>query len=142
MDMLARREHSSRELEQKLLQRFPGQLLMVRSVLSLLTEDGLQSDGRFAASYCRSRISRGFGAERIFRELLQKGVSEEEAKSAIDDQGVDWNGLMSREFRKKCHGEAPESAAEKGRYMRFLHRRGFPASQVRRLVGSGSAGDE
>ena len=65
MDFLARREHSRRELRQKLLRRFKAPEL-IDTQLNRLTEENLQSDSRYAGSFLRQRIHPGapFGNRR------------------------------------------------------------------------------
>ena len=59
MDLLARREHSQRELRTKLERRFPPE--QVDETLQTLAAEGLQSDSRFAEAYVRQRSQRGYG---------------------------------------------------------------------------------
>ena len=75
MDFLSRREHSSKEIFQKMSQRVESKELLEDSINELV-EDGLLSDERFAESYFQSRKNRGFGPLRIKNELIQRGVKE------------------------------------------------------------------
>lgn len=61
MDLLARREHSLRELSTKLRKRFRGRQLDEETLersLQQLTIDGLLSDARYAASRARQLTDR------------------------------------------------------------------------------------
>lgn len=66
--MLARREHSQLELTQKLTQK-GFQERDIELLLEEFVQLGWQSDQRFAESYSRSRVHKGFGPVRIQYEL-------------------------------------------------------------------------
>ena len=61
--LLASREHSRGELRRKLASRC-GDDRLLEQALNNLTEQGLQSDGRFAEQYVLSRKRKGFGPAR------------------------------------------------------------------------------
>ena len=69
MGLLARREHSDLELQQKLSYRFPDEAERVRVEVEQLTAEGLQSNTRLAESVIRTRISRGQGPFKIIHVL-------------------------------------------------------------------------
>ena len=73
MDFLSRREHSSKEIYQKMSRRVES-IEMLMEVIDGLEQDGLLSDERFAESYFQSRKRRGFGPLRIKNELIQRGA--------------------------------------------------------------------
>jgi regulatory protein len=76
LGLLARREHSKRELVIKLRARnCPDKI--ITTVVEQLTEEGMQSETRFAESFVRSRIDRGVGPLRIRAELMERGVDDE-----------------------------------------------------------------
>src|SRR5690606_2652334 len=71
--LLARREHSRRELKRKLgAKGHPSDL--IDQVLEQLAREGLQSDQRFAEAYLHSRIQKGYGPVRLLHELAERGV--------------------------------------------------------------------
>ena len=76
MDFLSRREHSSREIYKKMVQRVESKELLRNSIEELINE-GLLSDERFAESYFQGRKRRGFGPLRIKNELNQRGINED-----------------------------------------------------------------
>ena len=74
-DLLSRREHSSKEVFQKMSRRVESKdMLMI--IIDELIDDGLLSDERFAKSYFQDRKNRGLGPLRIRNELTQRGVKE------------------------------------------------------------------
>ena len=68
LDLLSRREHSFKELINKLKDRVDSEEKLFEE-LTKLKEENLQSDERFAESYTRSRSVKGFGPEKISYEL-------------------------------------------------------------------------
>ncbi len=74
LDLLARREHAVAELTRKLIEKGFDEIF-VHEALSALVDDGLLSDARYAESYVRSRMGKGFGPVRIREELRQRGVA-------------------------------------------------------------------
>ena len=141
MNLLARREHLRGELAQKLHRRFGGgesesgvdMTRMVDAVLDQLGEDGLQSDQRCIESYIRQRAGRGFGPERIRRELEQKGADPEAVAAALEVCGEDWLDLARTVRLKKFGAGEPLDLAEQSKQLRFLHYRGFPGELTTRL---------
>ena len=75
MDFLSRREHSAKEIFQKMSPRVESKDMLLDSINELL-KDGLLSDERFAESYFQSRKNKGFGPLRIKNELSQRGIKE------------------------------------------------------------------
>lgn len=129
--MLANREHSCAELEQKLLRKFGRSFdVEVASVVAELREHGLVDDQRFIEVLVRSRINRGYGPFYIQQELKSKGMSAQRAEEVEAWQDADWyllaSDLLERKFgRDQCSREARTWH----KAMRFLQRRGF-AGQV------------
>ena len=76
MNMLARREYSRRELEDKLSQKFADSSA-VKLVVNRLRTENLQSDSRYIEAFIRSKIARGQGLLKIQAELLHRGIDEE-----------------------------------------------------------------
>lgn len=133
MDLLARREHSRRELRQKLLRRFQDENI-VDEQLDLLVDDNLQSDARYAASLLRQRVGRGHGPVRIRQEMRQKGVADPEIDAAMAAEAVDWYGLAEETYHRKF-GELPATEIkEKARRSRFMLYRGFDVDHYRHLL--------
>jgi len=131
MDLLARREHSRRELERKLAARSFDEAL-VRDVLDELEREGLLSAERFAQSFIEARYARGQGPRRIGRELAQRGVDP--PAGVIDDVRFDWDALARATRPKRFGPEAPASLEDKARQARFLEYRGFSHEQIRRAL--------
>ena len=133
MDLLARREHGREELAKKLADK--GYLRsVVDDELERLTDEGLQSDTRFAESFVQSRINQGKGPARIRADLGQRGIPDHVIEGALEAAAADWYALARQERVKKFGGEAPAEYKEKARQMRFLQYRGFESDQIQAAV--------
>jgi regulatory protein len=135
MDFLARREYGQEELVRKLTTAgFDTDIAMTE--IDRLTEEGLQSDARFAGSFVQSRINQGKGPMRIREELKEKELGGADIDQALDESGQDWFAL-AREVRvRKFGSDLPTDFPEKARQMRFLQYRGFDSDQVQAAVSS------
>ncbi len=84
LDYLARREHSRKELERKLLQKGMQKAAVFRA-LDYLEARRFLSDERFAESWLRTHtLTKAQGRSRLLSELLSRGVSREIAGEALD----------------------------------------------------------
>ncbi|HUX82625.1 MAG TPA: regulatory protein RecX [Halothiobacillus sp.] len=129
LGLLTRREHSRYELRTKLRQRgFAHEIIEV--VLDRLAKQGWQSDPRYAESYVRMRIARGYGEAAIQAELRQRGVDSPLAHQTLRDADVDWLECAQQQIRRHFN-MPPEDAAEKLRRYRHLCNRGFTPEQAR-----------
>lgn len=132
MDLLARREHSFKELTDKLSRRFTDQDSILEQV-ELLKEENLQSDQRFAEMFVRSRISKFHGPIRIKNELRERGVAERWVSHAIREEGVDWIELLESLANHKYGNQAPVDARERAKRMRFFQYRGFGFDMIQQV---------
>jgi regulatory protein len=133
MNLLARREHSLKELHQKLRRRFADEDL-VSGELARLVEEGLQSDQRFAESFARQRAGRGYGPLRVRQEMRGKGLTDSVIATALQQAELDWFTLAERVFRKKFGEPSPVEMKERARRARFMQYRGFDSEHFQHLV--------
>ncbi len=133
MDLLARREHSRRELQQKLLKRFKAPEL-VEEQLDRLAAENLQSDSRYAGSFLRQRLGRGHGPMRIRQERRQKGISDAEIELAMAEESPDWYALCEETYRRKFGALPPADIREKAKRSRFMQYRGFALDHYQHLL--------
>lgn len=135
--LLARREHSRKELARKLA---PGaEAESLDALLARLEELGLLSDRRFAESYVRSHAGR-FGIARLRYDLSTKGIAAELADQALASlvEGEAGDELArARELWLRRFTAGPVDAREYGRQTRFLQGRGFSADTIRKLLKEG-----
>jgi regulatory protein len=135
MHFLARREYCREELERKLTAAgFDAEVAAAE--VERLTDEGLQSDTRFAESFVQSRINQGKGPVRIRDELRERGLGAAEIDLAIEACGQDWLDLARAVRSRKFGQQLPADFPEKARQMRFLQYRGFESGQVRAAVSS------
>jgi regulatory protein len=134
MDLLARREHSLRELRGKLRKRFVEESILERQ-LQRLVEEGLQSDRRFTESFLHQRIGRGYGPLRLRQDLRQRGIEDAEIGIALGALAVDWETLAKAVHDKKFGAGIPGDMKEKARRARFLQYRGFSLEHFMNLLG-------
>lgn len=127
--LLARREHSRRELERKLAARQADPAL-VGQVLDDLEQRALLSDARFVEAYVAQRVRKGYGPLRIRAELAERGVAGDLVAQAFDDGGYDWGALLDELIQRRFGEGAAADSSELARRGRFLSGRGFPADIV------------
>jgi regulatory protein len=128
--LLARREHSRRELTRKLAARgFPDDV--VSPALEKLERTGALADARFTDSFVRSRIGKGQGPQRIRAELAQRGITDDEADGVLRAADVDWLATIRAVRAKRFGPELPRDYVERARQARFLQYRGFDSAQIR-----------
>ncbi|HHJ14423.1 MAG TPA: regulatory protein RecX [Gammaproteobacteria bacterium] len=130
MRLLARREHSVRELRFKLAQRGHAADIIDR-VLAGLIAAGFLSDRRFAGTFALSRFERGMGPARIRAELRERGIDEADIEAALASLGADWFVAVRRVREKRFGAAAANDVRERARQMRFLQRRGFDSAHIR-----------
>ncbi len=133
LDLLSRREHSTRELQDKLLSR-DFELDEIRPVLQTLSREGLLSDERFVESFIHSRMGRGSGPVKIRLELRQRGISDELIETWLDERDERWNASAEAVRVKKFGSALPTEYRERARQTRFLQYRGFTPEQIRRVL--------
>ena len=130
MDLLARREHSVKELLRKLCERYK-ETELIADVVRQLSEDNLVSDSRFAEMYIRSRIGRQFGPVKIKNDLRERGVSEDKIRFALNEANQNWLQLIQELSEKKYGKTLPSEAKETAKRMRFFQSRGFDTDCIR-----------
>ncbi len=123
--MLARREHSRRELLHKLQLRF-SDIDLIEETLNKLVDAGWLNEFRFVEAYIRSRAARGFGPMRIRQELLQRGIVDELIEEKLYNlSDINWQELAEQVRVKKFGEEKPKQYSERMKQLKFLHYRGF-----------------
>ena len=138
LDSLGRREHSKRELANKLSAKFdlPIHSIEIQTCLDKLAIDGYQSDERFAEVFVRSRRSRGYGPLFIEQELRQRGVAGELVSAVVNRSDAEWLSLAGDQKRKKFGVGSVTAINEKAKVIRFLRYRGFLQPQVEAALQS------
>lgn len=133
MDLLARREHSYRELHRKLCARFIDADLVCTEI-NRLRDERLQSDERFAEAYLHSRAQRLYGPLRIRLELRERGIDDRLIAQVMQQSAVDWRANLQRLIVTKFGRAAPRDLKEKAKRLRFLQYRGFAGDDSREIT--------
>jgi regulatory protein len=138
LQLLTGREHSRKELLQKLAAKgFAKE--RIDPILDELAEEGWQSDARYAESYARSRILKGYGPTFIAYELRQKGIDlgnlpSFDLEALAESVAGGWEALIGQVYSKK-YGNAPApSRNEWAKRSRFLQQRGFTHAMIADLL--------
>lgn len=133
LGLLARREHSRRELKLKLRQRgYEGE--EAGAALDRLGEQRYQDDDRFAEALVRNRSAQGYGPQRLRAELKSHGLSDARIRELLDAAEIDWTALAAAQLRRRYGSAASADPAERVRRAQFLLRRGFAAATVRNVT--------
>ena len=131
LGLLARREHSVKELQRKLAPHVAeGDDL--EALLKDLIKRGWVSDERFAELVVNAKQSR-FGSRKLAHELREKGVDETlaaNATAAVDDLA------NARTVWQRKYGNLPENRNEWAKQARFLQSRGFGFDVIKQVLKS------
>ena len=90
LDILSRREHSVRELKNK-LKRFDPESSDLKNVIEKLITSNFLDDERFAAAFIRSKAESGYGPNYISQYLTKKGISSD--KYDMYSLDIDWEDI-------------------------------------------------
>ena len=129
--LLSQREHSRKELEQKLKphEETPGELA---EALDFLAAKDFINEKRVVESVVNRRSSK-LGAARVRQELMAKGLPADDIAEAVEAmRGTELERALVV-WRKKF-GAPASDASERAKQVRFLVSRGFAAEVVRRVV--------
>jgi regulatory protein len=128
LDIISRREHSKKEIKDKLLKKFntPD---VIDEVISKLIENNLINDTRYAQMYVLFRKRKGFGPKKIRLELMSKGVNDSISSLAITDEGA-WKEAAQKAFNKKFKNGAAQEFKERNKQKNFLQNRGFSFEEI------------
>lgn len=129
--LLARREHSQKELLDKLaLRGFERD--DVGPVIQEMAERNWQNDERYAECYVRQRIQNGYGPIRIRYELQQRGINDADLDAQAEEQGG-WQNLLLDLYCGKYDDQKSLTQNEWLKRSRFLQQRGFGGEMIKRL---------
>ncbi|RHW77525.1 regulatory protein RecX [Colwellia sp. RSH04] len=133
--LLARREHSELEIQQKLKQREYLQS-DIDAAISQLLEKNYLSDNRFAETVCRYRSNRGYGWQYIANELKQKGVCSTIIHQLHKNCEIDWYLQAELAYNKRFGIKTICDQKDRAKRIRFLQYRGFSTEEVLAVVNA------
>ena len=128
LDIISRREHSEKEIREKLYKKFNDHKVSELVITSLI-EKGLVNDHRFAEMYIIARKRKGFGPKKIAYELLAKGVSDDISSQALNEEGG-WRIAALNAFNKKYKNGKADNFKELNKQKIFLQNRGFTFEEI------------
>jgi regulatory protein len=131
--LLTRREHSTKELSDKLKQKgFPQE--EISDVIESCQRLNLQSDQRFTEHYVRWRIRQGYGPLKISHELRVRGIDSDLIHKEIQQESANWMTYALNVWEKKCKGQINLSFQDIQKQQRFLLYRGFDMDIISQVV--------
>ena len=130
--LLSRREHSQQELLDKLASKgFDRTETQV--IVDELAAQGWQSNQRFAESYSRYRIRKGYGPIKIKSELQQRGIEDCNLDEVVMDLADGWGEILEQVYLKKYSDDTRLTNKEWLKRNRFLQQRGFSGEMIKTL---------
>ncbi len=134
LQLLARRDHSRKELQQKLSLFYPDlPIEEIDAVLDDFIQLGWQSDDRFAQQWVYYRSQR-YGQQRLRHELYEKGIANEIVEHALNEV-LSGEAAAARIIWQKKFPNPPTSINERAKQLRYLDSRGFSLSVIYAIVG-------
>jgi regulatory protein len=129
--LLARREYTRRELEERL-----GARGAAREELGLLLDElesqGYLSNQRYAKTVVAQKAGH-YSRRAIAGALEAKGVDRDDIVEALEESDLDDSVALKAIWRRRF-GAPPADERQKARQVRFLQARGFALSAILRLL--------
>lgn len=120
--LLSRRDYSSQELSRKLIDDGYSPDI-VKTLVNRACSSGLVNDTRYADSFIRTKLSAGWGKDKIERELSRKGIDAEQIEGWPDEylsEGAERERAFELALSRPLTGKN-----DYARLVRFLCGRGF-----------------
>ena len=128
LDILSRREHSTKELVIKLEKKFTSNTDILLTV-SKLKKNNLLNDIRFTESYVAARKRKGFAPKKIEFELISKGIKDSDISYVLSEE-TGWCELAKKAFNKKFKNGPSNEINQKLKQKNFLKNRGFTFQEI------------
>ena len=145
LQLLARRDHSSAELERKLRARGYGQSQIQTAIRECLRLNYL-NDNRFAETYSLQLQRKGFGINGIKHKLYVRGISDSVIQDIVAAHGSDTAQLVlcRRVLAKKLKPLAgtADVKIQDPKLLRFLYNRGFSSHIIRKTIDEAVTGND
>ncbi|WP_445401106.1 regulatory protein RecX [Zobellella sp. An-6] len=135
--LLSRRDHSRRELAQKLRQR-GFEPALIEQALNRLEQQHWLEEQRFATVQVRQHILKKHGPLRIRAELQRKGIGPSDIERALAEAAADWFELAELCYRARFMPAGRLDIKEKARRIRYLQARGFGPEHIRHALEADS----
>ena len=134
LDLLARREHSQKELFHKLKTRYQNREL-INTVVDELHQKGIQSEERYAKMFMSTRIAQTeYGPYYLLQEALSKGISKEVAQKWLYEFASEelWLEKARRVLRRSNHEKKDQK--QKQKLWQKLYRKGFSSELIHVVI--------
>ena len=133
--LLARREHSRRELERKLVAK-GVEAGEAHDAVERLSVQGWQDEQRFAGSLARNRAMAGYGPVRIRAELGTHELPDHVIDAALEELQAqhDWREAARDLLQRRIGEIVPHDPARRRKAQALLLRRGFDSETVYSLT--------
>ncbi len=135
LHLLARREHSKKELHRKLLHK-KFNSTDIEIVLNDLKQTEFLNEDRFVENYISFRSKKGFGPLRIQAELFDKGIAEQMIDHHLKITDNTWLAEVRKVWQKRFKNQWPTDYKTRAQHMRFLQLRGFTNEQIESVFNS------
>ena len=128
---LAKKSRSLGEIKAYLLNKAYSPDI-IEEVLKYLTENKYADDLSYAKEYARRKALQGQGKNKIFNQLLVRGIGKEvlgeiEKEYSYDMEYLRANSLIEKKFGKDIDRENIPKA------IRFLYNRGYTSGTIKKL---------
>lgn len=131
VSLLSRRDHTVKEIRDKLMHKGYGQY--ADSATEKLSEQGYLSDERFAYMYARELINlKNYGKKRIVQELIRKGVSRDIIDDVLSEAEIPDDRLRELIERKYMRYLDTEKGVQKT--VNALLRLGYSYAEIRDVL--------
>ncbi len=127
LSLLSEREHSVKNMKEKLLKKGYTPLEADEALSSLIKENSI-SDSRFAESWVRSTLKKKVCGRYILNQrLLEKGVDKATAEEAVNNawENEEYLPVLKKEYSRLCEKYGSEKAVMK------LRIKGFTSREIR-----------
>lgn len=163
VQLLAQRNHSTLELEQKLYQfaltqqriefakcqkdqqlnsdalleeentLLPHVYAQIQAVIKYCVEQRWLNEADYINQYIDMRVRKGCGYNRIIGELNQKGLTKHDVSIILNQKNVDWIELGLQQAKRKYSRVDSRDQKQKMTIMHFLSYRGFRQDEIRMI---------
>ncbi|PCI40197.1 MAG: recombination regulator RecX [Thiotrichales bacterium] len=122
--LLAIREHSKYELQNKLFLKFKDSAA-IQNLLTILEEKDYQSQARFLEVFVRSKVIKGYGPKKITAELIIKHkIPKNLIVKEFQTQNLNWQNIANQVLKKHLSRPANKHKSRQ-QLIRFMLSRGF-----------------
>lgn len=129
---LERRDHSENELREKLARK-TGNQQWIDTVIKECFQYNYLNDARFTQSFIRTSQNKGYGINRIKRDLQRKGITTAKLNEAFMDDQFDYIAsaveLLSKKYNKRLENQNIKQKA-----MAFLQGKGHDFDDIFRAI--------